>query len=109
MTMDPELAEIVRLAGAAPVLPLDRNAVGAFRELSRVGMLAYGEGPKLAKVEDRTVPGPRGSIPVRVYHPDGEPVGVLVFFHGSGFVICDLDTHDRECRLLARGAGIVVV
>jgi len=74
MTMDPELAEIVRLAGAAPVLPLDRNAVGAFRELSRAGMLAYGEGPELAKVEDQTVPGPRGRVPVRVYHPDGEPV-----------------------------------
>ena len=108
-TIDPELAEIVRLAGAAPVLPLDRATVGTFRELTRAGMLAYGDGPKLARVEDRTVPGPRGEIPVRVYHPDTPPIGVLVFFHGSGFVICDLDTHDRECRLLAQGAGIVVV
>jgi len=71
--------------------------------------VAYGPGPELSKVDDRTVPGPRGQIPVRVYRPHVEPVGVLAFFHGSGFVICDLDTHDRECRLLARGAGAVVV
>jgi acetyl esterase len=41
--------------------------------------------------------------------PYAEPIGVLVFFHGSGFVIYDLDSHDKECRLLSSGAGVVVV
>jgi acetyl esterase len=109
MTIDPELAEVVRLASEAPGLPLDPGAVDQLRELSRAGALAYGPGPELSRVEDRTMPGPRGPVPVRVYHPDVEPLGVLVFFHGSGFVIFDLDTHDRECRLLAQGAGVVVV
>jgi acetyl esterase len=109
MTIDPELADFVQAANAAPGLPLDRGAVDQLRALSRAAALAYGPGPELSAVEDRMVPGPRGTIPVRVYRPDVDPVGILVFFHGSGFVIFDLDSHDRECRLLTRGAGVVVV
>jgi acetyl esterase len=107
--VDPELAVLVRLASEAPELPMERDTVKQLRELSRAAAIAYGPGPKLARVEDRAIPGGRGAIPVRIYHPDAEPIGVLVFFHGSGFVIFDLDTHDRECRLLARGARVVVV
>ncbi len=109
MTIDPELAEIVRLANSAPGLPFDPGSVDQLRELSRAAAVAYGPGPEVAAIEDRTVPGPRGAIPVRIYHPEVEAVGILVFFHGSGFVIFDLDTHDRECRLLARNASVVVV
>jgi acetyl esterase len=109
MTVDPELAALVQAANEVPALPLDRANVQPLRELSRAAAIAYGVGPELPHVEDRTVPGPRGAIPVRVYHPEVAPLGVLVFFHGSGFVIFDLDTHDRECRLLARDAGVVVV
>lgn len=109
MTIAPELADLVRLANEAPPLPLDPNTVDQLRELARMGALAYGPGPDVSKIENRTVQGPRGPIPVRVYYPDADPIGVLVFFHGSGFVIFDLDTHDRECRLLAQQAGVVVV
>ncbi|MCC2626353.1 MAG: esterase/lipase-like protein [Thermomicrobiales bacterium] len=65
---------------------------------------------KLAGVADRDVPGPAGQIKVRVYTPDGEgPFPVLVFFHGGGFVLGDLDTHDSVCRELSGGANVVVV
>ena len=69
---------------------------------------------EVASVVDRSIPGPQGEIPVRIYTPatgaagDG-PLGVLVFFHGSGFVIFDLDTHDHECRMLANLGRVVVV
>ena len=64
----------------------------------------------LAKVENRTIPGPAGQIPVRVYTPNGTgPFGLLVFFHGGGWVIGSLDTHDGTCRELAHGAGCVVM
>ncbi|TDU31822.1 acetyl esterase [Panacagrimonas perspica] len=65
----------------------------------------------LAKVEDRGVEG-ASSLPVkvRIYTPQGEgPFPVLVFFHGGGFVIGDLDSHDNVCRELASGAGVIVV
>ena len=50
-------------------------------------------------------------IPIRIYHPhaDRRPRPVVVYFHGGGFVLCDLDTHDGVCRLLARDADVVVV
>jgi acetyl esterase len=64
----------------------------------------------LAKVENRTIPGPAGQIPVRIYTPNGTgPFGLLVFFHGGGWVIGNLDTHDGTCRELAHGAGCVVM
>ncbi len=64
----------------------------------------------VAKVEDRKIPGPAGSIPVRIYTPAGKgPFPVLVYYHGGGFVIGDLDSHDGVCRSLTNGAGCVTV
>jgi acetyl esterase/lipase len=61
---------------------------------------------------DRSVPGDGGPIGVRIYYPHGEPVDrrpAIVFYHGGGFVFCDIDSHDGFCRALARGTqGIVV-
>ena len=74
-------------------------------------MLAMMPSEECGAVADRTIPGPAGPIPVRVYQPrDGYgPFGVLVFFHGGGYVLCDLDTHDAICRALANRGRCVVV
>jgi len=61
---------------------------------------------------DATVPGPDGAIPIRVYHPHGDPDLTrpgIVFCHGGGFVLCDIASHDGFCRALARNAEAVVV
>lgn len=62
-------------------------------------------------VDDRRIPGPAGEIPVRVYRPAGPPgpLPVVVFFHGGGFVLGTLTSHDRSCRALANRAGCLVV
>jgi acetyl esterase len=66
--------------------------------------------PEVARVEDRRVESPDADVPVRIYTPEGDGrFPILVFFHGSGFVICDLDTHDGLCRDLCRHTGCVVV
>jgi acetyl esterase len=63
----------------------------------------------VAQVSTSIVPGPV-DIPVRVYRPSlAQDLPALVFFHGGGFVICNLDTHDRACRMLANASGSVVV
>jgi acetyl esterase len=61
--------------------------------------------------QDRTIPGPTGDIPIRVYRPAtaGSAPPVVVFFHGGGFAAGDLDTHDGECRHHAAAADAVVV
>lgn len=61
---------------------------------------------------DHAVPGPAGAIPVRIYHPHGGRFGsrpAIVFYHGGGFVFCDIESHDDFCRALARGSQAVVV
>jgi acetyl esterase len=62
------------------------------------------------KIEDFNIEGPLGEIPVRVYGPAGDgPFGVLVYFHGGGWVIGDIDTADAVCRELSTLAELVVV
>jgi acetyl esterase len=64
----------------------------------------------VASVEDRTIPGPAGAIPVRIYRPAGAgPFPAVVFFHGGGWVLGDLESHDATCRSLTNVAGCVVV
>jgi acetyl esterase len=61
-------------------------------------------------VTDRTIEGPAGEIPIRVYTPEGEgPFPVVVYFHGGGFVLGGIDTHDDTCRVLCNAAEAVVV
>jgi len=72
---------------------------------------ALGPGPELHQVEDRKIPGEHDDIPLRVYTPKASDnaLPALIYFHGGGWVIGDLDTHDRECRLLADQADCVVI
>jgi acetyl esterase len=59
---------------------------------------------------DRNIPGPSGPIPVRIYKPRRETgIPVLVYAHGGGWVMGDLETHDALCREIAVRAGVVVV
>ncbi len=62
------------------------------------------------EVGDRTGPGPDEDLALRVYQPDGDRRrGALVYFHGGGWVIGDLDSHDETCRRLCQGAGVTVI
>jgi acetyl esterase len=65
----------------------------------------------LPTVEDRTIDGPAGEIPIRLYDPrtDDEQTPLLVYFHGGGFVVGSLDTHDGVCRKLADETGYPVL
>jgi acetyl esterase len=84
-------------------------------ETRRAAMIAVTANPAFPKhpvfdVRDHAIPGPMGSIPVRVYRPNDAPDHpVLLWFHGGGWVTGNLDTHDQLCRLLCDDAGVVVV
>ncbi len=73
------------------------------------------EAPPVALVQDIQAPGPHGVIPLRLYKPLATTLAtsaglpVLVYYHGGGFVIGDLDTHDVLCRQLANLSGCAVV
>jgi acetyl esterase len=67
-------------------------------------------GMAVGSVEDRTIPGPEEEIPVRIYRPEGEgPFPVVTYFHGGGFALGDLESHDTACRELTNASEAAVV
>lgn len=113
MPVDTELQPILDLieaSGSAP--PMEIGPEG-FREMFATMCVALGTGPRDIGVADLQLDGRDGPIPARIYRPPSlsEPgaAPALVYMHGGGFVIGFLDTHDAMCRLLAEGAGVVVV
>jgi acetyl esterase len=110
MPLDPQaqaLLEQMREAGAKPFEELTvaeaRLASWAFLDLT-------GEPEEVASVEHRFIPGPTADIPVRIYRPGGEgPHPAIMYFHGSGWVIANIEISDAATRSLANSTGCVVV
>jgi len=110
MALDPQCKAFLDTLASAGGKPLEQLPVEEARLMS-AGLSNFG-GPEepVAEVQNRTVPGPAGPIAVRVYRPVvKETLPALIYFHGGGFVICSLDTHDRECRNLANASGCAVI
>ena len=111
MPLDPQADALIRQMAAAPGPKLEEISPADARKLTAgtFKMLA-GVAEEVAKVENRKIPGPAGEIPVRIYTPAGAgPFPLLVFYHGGGWTIGDLDTHDAACRSLTNGGRCVTV
>lgn len=110
--LDTQLQALLGLAAKAPMAPPESMSPPAARRLMRSSVRMLGE-PRiaLASVAERGVPGAAGDVPVRVYTPRGGSTSkpLIVFFHGGGWVLGDLDTHDAITRRLARDVDAVVV
>jgi acetyl esterase len=109
--LDPQIVALLKEMEKQGSPPLNTLTPEQARELKHPVFVKLGGPPEaVASVQNLKIPGPAGEIPIRVYTPEGEgPFPLLVFFHGGGWVICNLDTHDSICRSLANGAGCVVV
>jgi acetyl esterase len=96
------LANLPGLETLTPIAARDRFLVMA--ELRRQSGVEA-----IHDVRDVRIGGPAGSLPIRIYSPALEkPAPALVFYHGGGWVIGDLESHDHVCRALANGAQCVV-
>lgn len=107
-TLHPTIAaDLAAAQGAAPYYTLP---IGQARTQAKRGYALRAPRVEVGQVSDITVPGPVGPIGVRMYRPanSGTVPPLLVFFHGSGFTMLDLDTHDDICRRLCAGSGAVV-
>ena len=103
------VAMFEQLAQQEPAPPIYEMTPEQGRELYRAMRPVIDELP-IHKTEDRIVPGSQGDIPVRIYTPEGDgPFGLLMNFHGGGWVIGDLDTADAVCRQMATDAGVIVI
>ena len=110
MNLDPQMKAILDQLASADAKPFAAMSPAEAREGIRLLVNVFGGTPEeVAKIEDRRIPGPAGEIPVRIYTPAGPaPKGALVYFHGGGWVIGDIGTHDQVCRSLAKGGDCVV-
>lgn len=107
MPLDPQVKAILDQMAGLP--RIEELSVAEAREGLERRMVKLPTLP-IASAVNRTIAGPGGDLPVRIYTPNGTgPFPLLVFFHGSGFVLCSLDTHDGVCRNLCSAAGCVVV
>lgn len=109
MPLDSQVQAFLDQLSALNVPPFSAISIEQARE--NIGWTAgSGEPEPVAHVENRAVPGPAGDIPVRIYTPQGSaPFPILVFFHGGGFVMGDLDSYDGICRSLTNQVGSIVV
>ncbi|HEX6602835.1 MAG TPA: alpha/beta hydrolase [Solirubrobacterales bacterium] len=101
------IAALARGKGLSEGLAVEEARIERRREAEVVG----GQVPiPMAQVEAVEIPGPAGTLKARLYVP-AEPVpsALLVYYHGGGWVIGDLETHDRPCRFLAHHAGVQVL
>lgn len=110
MALDPIAEGFLGQMAAAGGPQLHEMSPEVARQTFSVFNTLGGEAQQVAKVENRTIPGPAGEIPVRIYTPEGTaPFPALLFFHGGGWVIGDLDVVDVPCRALAHQAECVVI
>jgi len=108
MPLDPQAQRVLEQMAALGLPPNHLVSPEQARINSKARPRAAG--PDVAKVEDRRIPGPGPEIPVRLYTPAGPgPFPILVWFHGGGWVVGDLDTADPTARYLTVGANCVVV
>lgn len=106
MAVNAQARAVLDLMGEQPLNPRAMS-VAELRQLTEMPPTGL---PAVAKVEDRTLELNGVQIQVRIYYPDGPgPHRLMVYFHGGGWVICSLDSHDSTCRSLCNEAGSVVV
>jgi acetyl esterase len=109
--VDPETALLLREMEQAGMLPASSLSVTAARAQAEEGNRAWNQDPPaLASVRELAMPGPAGPIRLRHYRPrEASSLPLVIYFHGGGFVLGSLDTHNRVMRLLALDSDAAVI
>jgi acetyl esterase len=109
MTLDSAAADLIARLTDARAKPLHEMTVAEAREMSAAMRGQQGPGPEMARVQDFRVAAAGGSFPVRVLVPVGNPRGVIVYYHGGGWVLGGIEESDLLGRKLAQRSGCAVV
>jgi len=112
--LDPDAAAVFKAFQESGRPPYESVSPAEARELYLAGRAANPEPPELKSVQPLAIPSPAGPIPARIYTPKITRLNAglapcLIFFHGGGWVIGDLDTHDVVCRKLADEGQLMVI
>jgi acetyl esterase len=108
MPVDPQIQALLDLGAGVPATNTLSVTQARAQYEGRIRLMA--QPASVDAIRQQVIRGPGGDLRLRIYRPPGDgPFPLLAFFHGSGFVLCSLDTHDGMCRNLCAGAGCVVV
>lgn len=108
-TLDPQAQALIDAAIASGLPPVYSLPVAQARRRMRDAFI-WGDPEPIEQRKDLIVPGPAGDLTVRLYHPSpGRRLPLIVFFHGGGWIVNDLDTHDRLCVQFAVESSCAVL
>ncbi|MHB8901081.1 MAG: alpha/beta hydrolase [Thermoguttaceae bacterium] len=108
--LDPQASQFLRTLESVAAPPFEVMGPVKARAAAAASSELIGPPLRVGSLCDRTVPGPLGPIPLRFYWPEGRgPYPILVYYHGGGWVLGDISTHDRLCTEIVQGAGCAVV
>jgi acetyl esterase len=114
MAVDPQMQQVLERMAKSALPPFYSVSADEARRMYKETRAVFSPpAPEVSGVRQLVAPGPAGPIPLRLYRglgaPTAAPLPALVFFHGGGWTIGDLDTHDIVCRTLANRARCAVV
>lgn len=113
MPLDPQLKDMLDFVAAVGHPPMEQGTPALARQGMRamsVDLVKPEDVVPVGSVDHLTVPGGAGERDARLYRPEGDgPWPTLLFLHGGGFVVGDLDTHDQTCRRICRDAEVAVL
>lgn len=114
MVLDPDaqrVLDMIKAAGRPPFNTLTPDEARGFFSAGRT--ILQPDPPEVAEARDLEAPGPNGAVKMRLYRALGSAPGavlpVLIYYHGGGWVLGDLDSHDQACRAIANAAGCCVI
>src|SRR5689334_10048285 len=108
MPVDPQIQALLDLGAGVPATNTLSVTQARAQYDGRIRRMA--QPASVDAIRQQVIRWPGGDLRLRIYRPPGDgPFPLLAFFHGSGFVLCSLDTHDGMCRNLCGGSGCVVV
>lgn len=110
MPLHPQAAAFLAIWNRVNTSPLETTPVEVTRKSLMAGIGPLKDCPELARVETLSIAGQDGALRIRVYQPHGEtPQPVCLYFHGGGWVLNSIDTHDDLARRLAAAGGCSVI
>jgi acetyl esterase len=110
MPLDPQVQDYLTKLAALGLDPMAALSPRTARAMMEAETRTLGESPAVGRVVDRSIPGPAGEIRIRITAPEGDgPFPALVYFHGGGWVVGSIATHDALARSITSAAHLAVV